>query len=130
MSIFFVALACVKTDVKIDIRKNLNSNHLLKFIEEEYDFGNVNVSEKEVSKDFVFQNRSDEQIIISYVETSCNCIINSWPSKPLDSKQVDTINVVYNTYHKAHFFSKSIYVYHSGDNSPMELKIKGHIIDY
>lgn len=90
-----------------------------------YDFGEVTEGTK-VTHDFIFTNTGEAPLIITNVETPCDCTSPYWPKNPVMPGKSDTIKVEFDSKGKAGVFHKIIKVH---TNLPVaskqQLEIKG-----
>ena len=90
-----------------------------------YDFGNY--YEREVkTHDFVVRNPGKEPLIISQVETGCNCLTATPPKKPILEGQTDVIHVSYdgNGFTEG-FWGKHIRVHANIEEHYVDLVLQG-----
>jgi hypothetical protein len=79
------------------------------------------------SHNFIFKNTGKSTLIITNVVSSCGCTVPSYPKKPIEKGESDTIRVMYNT-EDVGSFAKSVVVHHTGPDSPVILRIQGEVL--
>jgi hypothetical protein len=97
------------------------------FAEFTYDYGTIKKNSK-ATCEFVFKNTGDQPLVLDNVKTSCGCTVPTWPKKPILPGKSGTIKVVYNTKKTGTFF-KTITVMSNAKTDPVELSIKGTVIE-
>ncbi len=108
-------------------QNNLIDKPVIKFDTTTYTFGKVKKGE-EVAKKFFFTNEGTEPLIVINVQTTCGCTVTDWTKKPLGKGEKGYVTVKYKSDKKGKF-SKTAYVFSNAKNSPVELKIRGEVID-
>lgn len=76
---------------------------------------------------FIFKNTGKSTLIITNVVSSCGCTVPSYPRKPIEKGDTDTIQVMYNT-KDVGTFAKSVVVHYTGEDSPVILRIQGEVL--
>lgn len=86
------------------------SQAVVKFEENEYDFGKIYEKDGDVTHVFKFVNEGDSALIITNVRASCGCTTPSWTKTPIEPGKEGSIKVKYSTRNRPGKFSKSITV--------------------
>lgn len=121
-SICFIIIVLIFSTCSSSIQRN---DATISFIKQEHDFGSL-VLKKQVGCTFEFSNPGKTVLLINNVKTSCGCTVPEWTKKPVKPGTKGKIKIKYD----ADFpgaFHKTITVYFNGDNSPIQLKIKGKV---
>lgn len=87
-----------------------------------YDFTRE-ADDKETKFDIVYRNSFDSPIIISAIETSCNCLSFSWNRMPLLPGKAGVIRVKYKTTGEGRVYKKA-YVFSNLPDSPHEIQLR------
>jgi hypothetical protein len=78
--------------------------------------------------EFPFRNISSEPMMITWVQTSCNCTASDWPKEPVAPGQTGVITVEYDALKEGQFF-KIVSVITSFDpDKGVPLIISGNVI--
>ncbi|MEO1517109.1 MAG: DUF1573 domain-containing protein [Bacteroidota bacterium] len=93
----------------------------------EHDFGVVQRNES-VTYGFVFQNISDEPIVIENIRYTCGCTAPDWTEAPIEPDSSSTINIRYK-WHKKGYFRKKIKVFVSGQRKAEVLYVEGEVLE-
>ena len=89
---------------------------------DQYDFTRE-PDDKETWFDIVYRNSFDSPIIISAIETSCNCLSFSWNRMPLLPGKAGVIRVKYKTTGEGRVYKKA-YVFSNLPDSPHEIQLR------
>jgi hypothetical protein len=92
-----------------------------------HNFGSI-LKGKDGSIEFVFKNTGKGPLILSNVETSCDCTTLKWPKEPVMPGKTAVIKVVYDT-QKMGVFSKTITVSSNAITNKVELTIQGEVYE-
>ena len=76
---------------------------------------------------FRFTNVGDTTLFINKVKPLCGCTVSEWTRDHLEKGQSGIIRVKYKSGYPKEF-SESILVYYNGEDSPIELIIRGEVI--
>lgn len=77
---------------------------------------------------FLLQNTGNEPIAIDYVETGCGCAKASYSKQQVAPGKNMEVKVTYNARTMGHF-DRIIDVYTVGNNTPILLELKGHVVE-
>jgi len=105
--------------------KDLEKNATLNFKKTVHDFGELPLK-KEASVVFEFENNGKELLQILDVKTTCGCAAPTWSKEIIKTSEKGSIKVTYDSKYPGRF-NKTITVYYNGENSPLELKVKGRV---
>jgi hypothetical protein len=97
----------------------------IRFKEQEHDFGPLGYK-RAVEYQFEFSNPGQIPLVINYVKTSCGCTVAQWTKTPVKPGKSGMVNIRYDAEYPG-VFHKEIYVHYNGPDSPVVLKIKGHV---
>ena len=112
------AFGCVsKTTVKNDA--------MISFSEVQHDFGII-AAKKPVSHRFEFWNTGKSPLIITDVRPSCGCTAAEWTKTVIKPGDKGFISVEFDAAAMG-IFHKSITVNYNGEDSPLQLNIKGEV---
>ena len=100
---------------------------LIKFVEPKYDFGKIKQGVP-VTHIFSFKNISNQVVVIESATASCGCTTPVKPEQPIAKGKEDKITAGFNAAAPGPF-EKTIYVKVAGDEKPLELKIKGEVLN-
>ena len=103
----------------------LPANASINFTKSLHDFGELPLK-KEASIVFEFNNNGKELLQITDVKTTCGCAAPKWSKEVIKPSKTGNIKITYDSQHPGRF-NKTITVYYNGENSPLELKIKGRV---
>ena len=123
MRIFFLLLlqlAIISCQTRMQ-----NNSAKISFDINEYNMGDLELNEN-THCNFNFLNSGNSPLIIQNVKTSCGCTIPKYSMKPIKPGDKGSIEIRYDTSLPG-AFNKTIKVYFNGNNSPVELKIKGRV---
>jgi hypothetical protein len=99
----------------------------VRFEEETYDFGTINIEGGDVFHEFVFINTGNLPFIINEVKASCGCTTPEWTKEPVIPGQTGSIKVNFNPKGRPGPFSKSITINSNAERQPIVLKITGTV---
>ena len=100
---------------------------LIKFSDTKYDFGKIKQGVP-VTHSFPFKNTSSQVVVIESATASCGCTTPVKPEQPIAKGKEDKITAGFNAAAPGPF-EKTIYVKIAGEEKPMELKIKGEVLN-
>jgi hypothetical protein len=102
-------------------------DELIKFKQKEKDFGKIKQG-KPVSFEFVFDNISNEDVVIEEVLPPCSCTIVSKPEGKVAKGKSNRINVEYNSISTG-VFDRKIRVKLAGITKFIYVRITGEVLD-
>ena len=91
-----------------------------------HDFGTLNKG-SDASCNFSFENRSENPMVITSVNSSCGCAVTEWTREPVMPGASGNVSVKYNT-RITGTFHKTITIHHSQNSRPVVLTIQGTVI--
>ncbi len=94
-----------------------------------HDYGNITQEAGIAYYEFEFKNTGNKPIIINNAEASCGCTEPTWVKSPILPNKSSKITVGYDPNNSPGHFSKTITVYSNAQNSPIELKILGNVVE-
>lgn len=97
----------------------------VKFATETHSFGKIKQN-KPVTKEFVFQNTSNQPVVIEFATAECGCTTPEYPKQPIAKGQSAKIKVTYNAANPG-TFKKSVTVKFVKYNAPVILTIDGEV---
>lgn len=131
--LFIVALVCLTASysfsqekVKPEPDKTQKTGSIV-FKSLEYDFGVLEYDAEAIAV-FTFKNITKKPIILSNVRASCGCTGTEWPREEIAKKKKGEITVTYNSKIVGKF-NKTVYVYIDGTDDPIQLLIKGEVLN-
>lgn len=92
-----------------------------------HNFGSV-AKNADCSTEFVFKNTGKSPLIISNVETSCDCTSPKWPKDPIMPGKTASITVAYDT-KKTGIFNKTVTITSNAVTNKVELTIQGEVYE-
>ena len=105
---------------------NMASNDsLIQFAEREHNFGTLQYK-IETEQIFEFINPGKTPLIITSVKTSCGCTAADWAKEPVKPGKSGQVMIKYDA-DSPGIFHKTIKVHYNGENSPVQLSIKGQV---
>lgn len=116
--------AASQTDV---VAKSKKADEVLKFTETKHDFGKIKQGVP-VTYNFAFENVGSQPAVIQSATASCGCTTPTWPQTPVSKNKTDKISAGFNAA-SAGPFEKSITVKVAGYDQPVELRIKGEVLN-
>ncbi len=102
-----------------------NNDALIQFAETENNFGKLTYKQ-EAEYIFEFTNPGKTPLVISNVETSCGCAAADWTKEPVKPGKSGQVTVKYDAAFPGVFY-KTIKVHYNGEDSPVQLSIKGQV---
>jgi hypothetical protein len=100
---------------------------LVEFKEVVHDFGKIKQGVP-VTYDFAFKNISKQPVVIESATASCGCTTPVKPEKPVAKGKSDVVKAGFNAAAPSPF-EKTIFVKVAGAQQPLELKIKGEVLN-
>jgi hypothetical protein len=100
---------------------------VVEFKETVHDFGKIKQNTP-VTYDFAFKNISKQPAVIESATASCGCTTPVKPEKPVAKGKNDVVKAGFNAANPGPF-EKTIYVKVAGAAQPLELKIKGEVLN-
>lgn len=97
----------------------------VKFASETHSFGKIKQN-KPVTKEFVFQNTSNQPVVIEFATAECGCTTPDYPKQPIAKGQSGKIKVTFNAANTG-TFKKSVTVKFVKYNAPVILTIDGEV---
>jgi len=113
--------------VALGFSQQKKADEVVKFTATQFDFGKIKQGAP-VTHDFEFKNVSKQPVVIESATASCGCTTPSWPKTPITKNKTNKITAGFNAA-AAGPFDKTIYVKVSGVEQPLELKIKGEVLN-
>lgn len=99
---------------------------------EKFDFGSIMWKEPATAR-FSITNSGNKPLIIHKVETSCGCVVASWPKTPIRPHQEVVLEAVYDARMLGHF-NKTVRLFTNADTKPVQLSLLGvvstEVVDY
>lgn len=99
---------------------------------EKFDFGSIQWKEPATAR-FTISNSGNKPLVIHKVETSCGCVVASWPKTPIRPHQQVVLEAVYDARMLGHF-NKAVRIYTNADPRPVQLSMQGvvstEVVDY
>jgi hypothetical protein len=102
-----------------------SNNAKINFPNTEHDFGLLEYK-KGAEFEIEFKNSGDTPLVIQNVKTSCGCTIPKWPKKPIKPGKKEALLIKYDSAYPGKF-KKTIAVFFNGEDSPVNLTIKGEV---
>ncbi|HNX43896.1 MAG TPA: DUF1573 domain-containing protein [Bacteroidales bacterium] len=78
--------------------------------------------------EFKFTNTGVEPLILSNCTASCGCTVPDWPREPILKGKSSVVKVKYDT-NRIGGINKTINVVSNANNSPVQLRIIGNVVD-
>jgi hypothetical protein len=100
---------------------------LVSFKETVHDFTKIKQGVP-VTYDFAFKNISKQPVVVESATASCGCTTPVKPEKPVAKGKSDVIKAGFNAAAPGPF-EKTIYVKIAGAAQPLEIKIKGEVLN-
>jgi hypothetical protein len=97
-----------------------------KFEKETHDFGQIPQG-KPVSAEFTFTNTGGEQLIISSIETSCDCIMTKFTREPILKGGKGIVTITYNAAKPQAGFIRAVRIKSNARTPIKVLYIKGEV---
>ncbi len=99
----------------------------LGFDHKEWDFGQVAAKGGKVAHTFSFTNTGDAPLVVSRVETACDCTKAEFSKKPVAPGAAGTVTITYDPKRQSGFFYKAIQVYNNSPDNRLVITIKGTV---
>ncbi|HOZ31193.1 MAG TPA: DUF1573 domain-containing protein [Bacteroidales bacterium] len=131
--LFIIAFVCLTASYlfaqdKVNIEpKKTSKSGVIVFKSLEYNFGVINY-EAEAKAVFTFKNITKSPIKLTNVKASCGCTGTEWPREEIGKKKKGKITVTYNSKIVGKF-NKTVYVYVEGVENPIQLIVKGEVLN-
>ena len=93
-----------------------------------YDFGPVREAGGSVECSFHLTNISDVPVTLYNISVTCDCTTPSWPKEPIAPGESIDIDVRFNPFAQFGHIDKSLHLYITGVEKPVEIRIKGSIV--
>jgi len=113
--------------ITLFISLNANAQADFTFEKMEHDFGAIKPSSDTVWYSFKFKNSSSEPLVISNIETACECTLAQWPKTPIMPGRSGIIKGGYKLKGKSGVFNKSLTIMANTLPATTTLTIKGVI---
>jgi len=131
--LFVFALVCLTTSYSFSQEKvkpepeNTQKTGSIVFKNLEYDFGVLDYNAEAIAV-FTFKNITKKPVKLTNVRASCGCTGTEWPREEIAKKKKGEITVTYNSKIVGKF-NKTVYVYVEGIDNPIQLVIKGEVLN-
>jgi hypothetical protein len=93
------------------------------------DIGEVRINQNPVRFSFVLENHSQKPAHIQDILSSCGCAVVEKPNKPIKPHGNLTVFATLNIDGQADSFAHQIYIQVEGQDMPILLEIKGHVLN-
>ncbi|HEY4148193.1 MAG TPA: DUF1573 domain-containing protein [Chitinophagaceae bacterium] len=123
----FAQTAPASAPVPAPAQPVVKATDLIQFKEMVHDFGKIKQGVP-VTYDFEFKNISNQPVVIESATASCGCTTPVKPEKPIAKGKSDVLKAGFNAAAPSPF-EKTIYVKVSGAAQPMEIRIKGEVLN-
>lgn len=100
---------------------------MISFTDVKHDFGKIKQGVP-VTYAFAFKNIANQPVVIESATASCGCTTPAWPKTPVLKSKADKITAGFNAAAPGPF-NKTIYVKVAGADQPLELNIKGEVLN-
>ncbi len=124
--LLFLTVSCGNRDNKKVPLKTIGYNAIIEFEKRTHNFEKIPIDT--IGTIFRFENKGRNTLVIQHVSSSCGCTIPEWPMNPIEQNEKGIIKVVFDAKEHGHF-NKKISVFYNGKDSPIELIIKGEVVD-
>ena len=104
-----------------------NQGPLLRFIQEEYNFGPVSERTGDLKHRFGFVNDGNGPLWLNSVQPSCACTTPEWSHDSIYPGDTGYVDVSYSTYARPGEFSKTIGIYPNTPQGVIIITIKGEV---
>ncbi len=104
----------------LDLSGDLNGRLLL------YEIGNIAIGEQAMVM-LQLKNAMQEPVIIQEVRRFCGCTIAEYDTHPILPQESSDVKVVFVADHLG-IFSKSMKIYLNSQKKPIEIKLKGEVV--
>jgi hypothetical protein len=125
--LFFVSNCACQND-SLNQKLFDNNSSVLKFETEFHDFGTIKKGEV-ITYNFKFRNTGSQPLIISDVNTSCDCTTPEWSREPIKSGDSSIIKITYKSEEEGGDQAKEIKVYNNSNIPIKILRFTGYV-DY
>ncbi|HNQ69325.1 MAG: DUF1573 domain-containing protein [Bacteroidales bacterium] len=132
-NIIIIAIVCLTASYSFSQEKvkpepsKTEKSGLIVFKSLEYDFGVLDYDAEAIAV-FKFKNISKKPVILTNVRASCGCTGTEWPREEIAKKKKGEITVTYNSKIVGKF-NKTVYVYIDGIENPIQLVVKGEVLN-
>lgn len=109
--------------------ENQIASPVITFTKTTHDFGDVPDTQGEVSYTFEVTNTGKSDLLISNAQGSCGCAVSEWTKKPINPGKKGFVKVTYKTENRTGAFQKTVTVSNNTANSPVQLFIKGNVVN-
>lgn len=117
----------MKTIIILLLSAVLAASEPVKFDKTVHDFGEVSMSDGELSCTFTLTNESADTLDIYAVVSSCGCTNVSWTREPIAPGGTGTVTATYTNDEGPYPFDKALTVYTSAQKKPVILHLKGTV---
>ncbi|MCM1152124.1 MAG: DUF1573 domain-containing protein [Muribaculum sp.] len=111
-----------------EAKKEKGGNAIIKFTEQNYNFGTINEAKGPVSHEFEFINTGNGNLVIIDATAECGCTRPEYPKNPVAPGKKGKVKVTYNPAGRPGSFDKVVTVRTNGNPKKVRLKIKGSVI--
>jgi hypothetical protein len=112
ISLLFISASCFGQDIIWQ-----DSTH--------FDFGDIKLNNP-VTHDFIFHNKTDKNILIDNVRTTCTCTDTEWTGSAIPPGKDGKVRAIFNS-HDLGYFNKKLKVYFKDIKGSTVLKIEGNV---
>ena len=100
----------------------------VEFGAEEFDFGQVKAGEKVYHK-FTFTNSGSEDLVITYIRTSCGCTTPEWSEEPVKPGEEGYVDVEFDSTGKKDMQVKNITLFGNFEGQTNRvIKLRGEVV--
>ena len=127
--LIFAAITITKgqtTNIRSNANDTLNEPEIY-FENTIHDYGTIKKNSNGSCK-FIFKNTGNEPLVITNVKSSCGCTVPKWSKEAILPDKSGVIKIVYDT-KRLGIISKTITVMSNAKTNPVELLIKGTVIE-
>lgn len=100
---------------------------VLKFENTKIDFGTIDESGGEQTRRFEAINSGTETIVVKEIVSTCDCTVVEYATESIAPNQSFVFDVRYNPWNRPGRFERTIYVWTSDSDTPIELEIRGRV---
>ena len=122
----FLNLLFLFTAATVSLRAQ-NKGPLLRFLQDEYNFGPVSERTGDLKYRFYFVNEGEGPLWLNSVQPSCACTTPEWSHDSIFPGDTGYVAVSYSTYARPGEFSKTIGVYPNTPQGVVIITIKGEV---